>query len=234
MEIWKDIEGWEDKYQVSNLGRIKSLARRFKRGDGLTVNVEEKILKTMITKDGYERAKLNLMGGSKKYSVHRLVANAFIPNLENKPQVNHIDGNKLNNKVENLEWCTAKENVNHITKLGTHSRMHKVRIYNDKEDLIFTTKKHASFYLGFKYDAIGRAIKLGWKEINGYKIELIVEKEFKNNLIKFNHNNIDLWTRNLTKGKIYNLIDSCIVDDRGEFLVIDKDRIRFFELIECL
>lgn len=104
-EIWKDIEGYEGLYQVSNLGRFKSVFRYFK------------ILKCTKYKDGYVRVDLYKNGKVKRYLAHRLVAQTFIPNPQNKPQVNHIDENKENNCIENLEWCTRSENMNHGTAM---------------------------------------------------------------------------------------------------------------------
>lgn len=100
MEEWKDVKGYEGHYKVSNLGRIKS----FK------YYLEGKLLKTQIDWDGYETISLTLNKKSKKYKVHRLVAQAFIPNPDNLLEINHKDKNKLNNNVKNLEWCTRKYN----------------------------------------------------------------------------------------------------------------------------
>ena len=110
IEIWKDIKGYEKSYQVSNLGRVKSLGNK-------SNHKKEIILKQCVIM-GYKCVGLTKRTKMKIKKVHRLVANAFIPNTHNKPQVNHKDGNKLNNLVDNLEWCTAKENIIHAHKKG--------------------------------------------------------------------------------------------------------------------
>lgn len=104
MEIWKDIEGYEGLYQVSNLGRIKSFPRR-----GTHVKVEH-ILSTNKNHKGYLVVILTKKCKRKKFSIHRLVAKAFISNPNNLPQVDHIDDNKENNRVENLQWITNEDN----------------------------------------------------------------------------------------------------------------------------
>lgn len=108
-EIWKDIIGYEGKYQVSNIGNVKSLDYIDNRGQ----LKKGKLLKRRITEKGYNSAVLYNNGKQKCYKVHRLVATAFIENSSYKPFVNHIDGNKLNNNVSNLEWCTHQENIIH-------------------------------------------------------------------------------------------------------------------------
>ena len=114
-EIWKDIEGYESLYQVSNFGRIKSLERtiQHKTCYGGLYHVKGRILKPKIEKDGYFRISLTKNGIKKYYRLNRLVAQAFIPNPNNYPIVNHKDENKLNNNADNLEWCTQKYNVNY-------------------------------------------------------------------------------------------------------------------------
>lgn len=118
LEIWKDIKGFEGRYQISNFGNVKSLSRPVCNHTG-TIILKEKILKQRPDAKGYMRIDLKDNYGKKHFfGVHRLVVAAFISNAENKPQVNHIDGNKANNKMENLEWCTNAENQKHAYKMG--------------------------------------------------------------------------------------------------------------------
>ena len=119
-EEWRDVVGYEGRYQVSSMGRVKSLVRK----DCLGRTVKERILKPGVPKDGYPIVGLNAGGKQKMFSIHRLVCQAFHENPDNKPCVNHIDENKTNNCASNLEWCTYEENNNH----GTHNeRMAKAR-----------------------------------------------------------------------------------------------------------
>lgn len=102
MEQWKDIPGFENKYQISNTGAVKSSCRN-----------KEIIMSPALNTFGYPKVGLYKDSKYTSATVHRLVAEAFIDNPDNKPQINHIDGNKANNNVSNLEWCTNSENMQH-------------------------------------------------------------------------------------------------------------------------
>lgn len=113
-EVWRDIPGYERYYQVSNLGRVKSVPRKVYCNGGFHIS-KERMLKQHKNKDGYWRAHLLKNGIAKTLFVHRLVALAFIPNPNKYPDINHKDENPSNNCVENLEWCTEKYNMNYGT-----------------------------------------------------------------------------------------------------------------------
>lgn len=125
-EVWKDIKDYEGLYQVSNFGRVKRLKytmpTKIKHNNFITK--KEHLMKLSLNKKGYLYVKLCKNGKTKHFQVHRLVACAFIPNLSNKPQVNHLDENPLNNCMDNLEWSTAKENLNY----GTRTMRAKIKI----------------------------------------------------------------------------------------------------------
>ena len=141
-EIWKPIKGFEGLYEVSNTGLVKALPRWKinNRGKQLT---KEKLLKFNDFSTDYLRVPLTDKNHIKKYYlVHRLVAMAFIPNEKDLPQVNHIDGNKLNNNVENLEWCTREDNIKHAYKMGLNPSRKKIIEYVDSlEDRIDKLEK---------------------------------------------------------------------------------------------
>lgn len=129
-QIWKDIPGYEGLYQVDISGQIKSLEKKWTtgRGNGRPHVQPEKRIKPFVSKFGYLRVSLWKSGKPKKMHVHTVVAMTFIPNPENKAQVNHKDGNKLNNSINNLEWNTPSENVQHAFDTGLHVINDKTKI----------------------------------------------------------------------------------------------------------
>ena len=164
MEIWKDIEGFEGLYQVSNLGRTKSLNYNHTK--------KEKILKPSLNEKGYLLVNLYKEGKGRSYLVHRLVAQAFIPNPEDKPQVNHKDEDKTNNKVENLEWVTSKENINYGTRTERMAKSQSKPIYginiktNERIEFPSTMEAGRS---GFDQGHIVNCLKGRGKSHKGYR-----------------------------------------------------------------
>ncbi len=133
IEIWKDIENYEGYYQVSNMGRIRSVRRIL--CDGKTR--EGTIIKAFPDAFGYIRVRLYMNGKSQRFMVHRLVATAFVDNPNGYPILNHKDENKSNNQATNLEWCTQKYNINYGTRTkrasGENTKNHKLR----KSDVMY-------------------------------------------------------------------------------------------------
>jgi hypothetical protein len=122
IEIWMAVIGYDGYYEVSNTGKVKACEKSYtiinRYGASCEVFCKEKILKPSITNPGYERVTLCVDNKRKTYSVHRLVMIAFKPNPLNLPQINHKDGNKRNNNVDNLEWCNQEHNQQHAYVTG--------------------------------------------------------------------------------------------------------------------
>ena len=165
-EIWKDIKGYEGKYQVSSLGNIKSLERIRKGKSGSNVYVPEKLLKCKNDKDGYKECAL-CIGTHKKakyYKVHRLVAEAFLPNPNNYPIINHRNEIKSDNRVENLEWCTNEYNC----RYSFAKPIIQFSINNEfirKWDCIVDAKNN----LQIKGSEISKCCSGKYKTVKGYK-----------------------------------------------------------------
>jgi len=133
---WSDIVGWEGKYKISDRGDVLSVGRvvlsKDHNGKPTKAIVDEKILKNKIGKVGYPYVTFKDMDTRKTFKVHRLVATAFIPNPENKPSVNHINGIKSDNRVDNLEWCTNVENARHAVLHGLNTPTTGTKHWNHK------------------------------------------------------------------------------------------------------
>ena len=170
-EIWKDIKGYEGHYQVSDLGKVKSII--FK--NNICTIPREKILNQYSSAGNRMYVDLYDNGQRKRKTVHRLVAQTFIPNPENKPEVNHIDGNPKNNLVTNLEWNTRKENMKHAyeNNLNNLKECNKTKakkiIRNDGK--IYNSAYSAAQDIGATVFSIRDVLKNRIHTCKGYKFE---------------------------------------------------------------
>lgn len=133
-EEWRDVVGYEGCYAVSNTGVVKSLDRLCIKNNGVKYRLKGKTIKQRVSRGGYVSVALVRNGEYKTFSVHRVVASSFLNNKSNKPQVNHIDGNKENNVAKNLEWVTCSENIIHAIKTGLLPIKRGVNRSNSKLD----------------------------------------------------------------------------------------------------
>ncbi len=154
-EIWRDIEGYEGLYQVSNLGSMKSCDKIVKFKNGGKREYKSLILKPTVANTGYFVVSLHKNNKRNLVLIHRLVAKAFIPNPERKPEVNHKNGIKTDNRVENLEWVTGAENKKHAydtnlrkssTRKLTNEQVKKIR-----DEYVFGSKEYGCYALARKY-----------------------------------------------------------------------------------
>lgn len=172
MEVWKDIAGYEGLYQVSNLGRIKSIGRHTRNRYGLMWK-PGRVLNAAKDNKGYLTVVLCDNKKRHTFKVHKIVATTFILNPERKPQVNHIDGNKQNNRVDNLEWCSQSENMSHAWETGLQKRTHKkndlksIKIAQYSCDMqilnVFPSMMEAERQTGIYNASISRAVRHGGK-----------------------------------------------------------------------
>ena len=182
-EIWKDIEGYEGTYQVSNTGKVKRIKTLIKCKNGHNFTLKEHYIYLNDKGGNYLTVNLNKENKTKRFYVHRLVAKAFIENVNNKSEVNHIDGNKHNNKVKNLEWVTRSENLKHawdnelfdrekrrniarIIALNNRN-IYKVYRYNVKTKEIKEYEKIQDTFSEFERTSVYSSIKNG-KQYKGY------------------------------------------------------------------
>lgn len=159
-EIWKEIDGFPD-YEVSNLGRVCSFKGKY-----------PKILKPGKSSSGYLQVILCMGGKGVRKTIHRLVAEAFVPNPENKPEVNHIDEDKKNNVAENLEWVTRKENINHGTGIKRMAETQGKTVVQYTTDGVFLAEypstHEAHRVTGIDQSSICQACRGKYKTAGGY------------------------------------------------------------------
>lgn len=178
-EVWEAMLEF-DGYEISNMGRIKAIKKTWASGEHLTIlkTKKEHLLVQNISKGYY---KVTLQKNNKQYTkrIHRLTLFQFMPNHENKPCINHKNGNKLDNRIENLEWATVKENTIHSYKLGLqisqkrglHSQAKRVKC--DTFDIIFSCIKDAADFIGISAKSIGKVCNNKQLQINGLTFRYI-------------------------------------------------------------
>lgn len=161
MEKWKDIEGFEGLYQVSTEGRVRSVFREGTKGG---------IIKQFVPKNGrYKKVHIYKNGKQCNFYTHRLVAQTFLLNKENKKEINHKNGNKLDNSVINLEWCTRSENMDHAYRTGLKQTKRVSQMLNGIEIKTYLNMNRASKETGISYASIYRCCVGILKTAGGYQ-----------------------------------------------------------------
>lgn len=156
--IWKEINDTNGFYEVNNIGEIRSVNRTIFKKNGRTERRVGSTIKPILDSFGYLCVMICLSGNYKNKKIHRLVAEAFIEKIPGKNLINHKDGDKKNNKVENLEWVTAKENTSHAIKIGLFATglKHKksIQVVNNNTGDIYISIKEASIKMGINYSTL--------------------------------------------------------------------------------
>lgn len=176
VETWKDIENYEGIYKISNLGRVSSLERKTYMKDGRIRTEHTKILKPIKDKHGYFKVRLYNSNGNQEFKIHVLVAHHFISSRPDNKVINHIDENKANNSVTNLEYITQKENINHGTgNIRRKNQPHalKVKAVRGKEVYCFNSITEASKILKLNIGHISACVNNKRKSHGGFKFEII-------------------------------------------------------------
>ena len=172
-EVWKTYPEY-DFIEASNLGRIRSKDHYIMRKDGKKYHAKGHVLKQWLDRGGYLFVNFRVNGKKISRKVHRIIATTFIPNPKNLPQVNHIDCNRTNNVVENLEWCTCQENIAYRDKLGHTAKNNSpkkpvIAVNLEKSEVFYFKSQHeAARQLGASQANIWRVINDKRKTIGGY------------------------------------------------------------------
>jgi len=210
-EVWKDVKGYENLYQVSNFGRVRSLDRVVRNKNNGVKIIRGRIMSQHLVGHGYYHIVLSKDGKIKGHLVHRLVAQTFIPNPQKLPQVNHKDENKLNNNIDNLEWCDSTYNNNYGTVKVRHSLSQLNHISsskpvkmlkNDKTIQIFPSISEATRVTGCKRQGVYACCKGIQKHHKGYQWQYIRRKKMSKS--KFQKGEIKRLKRSELIGAEYN------------------------------
>lgn len=171
-EIWKDIPEYENLYQISSLGRVKSIQRKEKYKNFYRTR-KEKILKPAKDRFGYLKVCLWKKGKMKNIKIHRLVAQAFLQNPDNLPQVNHRNEDKTDNRLENLEFCNSKYNCNFATRNKRIAKAKSIPVKCIETGVVYDSTMEAQRQLGFYHSNISYCCnkKYGFKTVGGYHWE---------------------------------------------------------------
>ncbi len=168
---WRQVKGYEGIYEISENGEVKSVSRKVP-NKGTEMTVAEKILKPMVDDWGYKKVTLHKDGKPNQKFVHRLLAEVFVPPYCGE-QVNHIDGDKSNNSISNLEWCTGSENMAHAYKCGLHEKAVPVRIV--ELGMEFPSISETARFINGKVSGIWRCLSGRNKTHRGYHFEEVKE-----------------------------------------------------------
>jgi len=168
-EIWKDIPDFEGFYQISNYGRMRSLDRKVEHRNGVEYQIKKgKILRLSINRDGYVKCTVSKNSNLTSFTMHRLVGLCFIKNTYNKPCINHKNGIKNDNRMENLEWVTQSENIIHSFKNGFHkpqrgslngaAKLNEAQVREIR--LLYATRNYLQREIASKYNISRTSISL--------------------------------------------------------------------------
>lgn len=176
--MYKSIKGYEGFYEVNELGKIRSIDRLVEYKNGSIRKYDGKELKPRIYKSGYAIVTLNKNGIAKTYRVHRLVADAFLPNPDNLPEVHHLNHDRNDNRAENLQWVTRAEQMDEHLRAEKGTRL---RVIGHGIDEIFISAREVKQELGIDNSSALKVAKGIYKQIKGYKIYFANQETETNN-----------------------------------------------------